>query len=170
MSNPMASELSRRGFVVLAASAFGAFFIKPALANADAPSKEYLVSVQTTGYGYGWSDEAEEDDDYMEFFEPDAAEVQRESLAAGAILRFKQDPELPEDAIWLDVVSPDGEKLCDIPWSGDPHEMDTVKRIVDKINDGRDIWGEVTDVEHSTIDAGDGYARIHRIDFDVFFR
>ena len=37
-------ELTRRGFVVLAASAFGAFFIKPPLVAASG-DKEYLVSI-----------------------------------------------------------------------------------------------------------------------------
>ncbi len=45
-------ELTRRGFTVLAASAFGAFFIKPGLADGLSPNKTYLVSVKTTGYGY----------------------------------------------------------------------------------------------------------------------
>ena len=53
-------ELTRRGFVVLAASAFGAFFIKPPLVAASG-DKEYLVSIQTIGYGYLWPEEDEDD-------------------------------------------------------------------------------------------------------------
>lgn len=51
----------------------------------------------------------------MSFFEPDDAELQREELAAGSVVTFEQDPEIPKGAAWLDVVSKDGEKLCDIP-------------------------------------------------------
>lgn len=42
--------------------------------------------------------------------------------------------------------------------------------VVDKINEGREVWGEVTAAEHSTIDAGPDNARIHSIEFDVFYR
>lgn len=162
-------ELTRRGFIVLAASAMGAFFIKPALAEAIEGDKKYLVSIKTIGYGYLWPEEAEGTED-MSFFEPDDAEVQREELREGSIVRFKQDPEIPKDAAWLDVVSPDGEKLCDIPWCATPEEESAVMLVVDKINEGRKVWGEVTDAEHSTIDAGSDNARIHSIEFDVFCR
>lgn len=75
--------------------------------------KEYLVSIQTIGYGHLWPEE-DEDDDYM--FEADSAEIQRESLEPGSRLYFRQDPDIPKDSAWLDVVASNGEKLCDIPW------------------------------------------------------
>ena len=169
MDDQAKAELTRRGFVVLAASAMGAFFLKPALAEALEGDKKYLVSIKTIGYGYLWPEEAEGTED-MSFFEPDDAEVQREDLGAGSIVRFEQDPEIPKDAAWLDVVSPSGEKLCDIPWYATPEEESAVMLVVDKINEGHEVWGEVTDAEHSTIDAGPDNARIHSIEFDVFFR
>ena len=92
-------------------------------------------------------------------FEPDDAEVQREDCGAGSIIGFKQDPEIPKDEAWLDVVSPSGEKPCDIPWY-----------VADKINEGRKVWEEVTDAKHSTIDAGPDNARIHSIEFGIFYR
>lgn len=42
--------------------------------------------------------------------------------------------------------------------------------VVDKINEGREVWGEVTAAEHSTINAGPDNVRIHSIEFDVFYR
>lgn len=169
MEDQEALELTRRGFIVLAATAMGAFFIKPALAEAVEGDKKYLVSIKTIGYGHLWPKEAEGTDD-MAFFEPDDAETQREELGAESILRFEQDPEIPKDAAWLDVVSPNGEKLCDIPWYATPEEESAVMLVVNKINEGREVWGEVTDAEHSTIDAGPDNARIHTIEFDVFYR
>lgn len=102
--------------------------------------------------------------------EPDEAEDQREALKPGAILRFEQDPDIPKDAAWLDVVSEDGDKLCDIPWSATAEEEAAVMKIVDKINEGREVWGEISDAEHSTIDAGPDNARIHALEFDVFYQ
>ena len=160
-------ELTRRGFTVLAASAFGAFFIKPGLADGLPPNKTYLASVKTTGYGYLWEKEFE-DTEWME--DPDEEEIQREALGPGSILYFEQDPEIPKDAAWLDIVSADGEKLCDIPWCATPEEEAAVMKIVTKINDGHEVWAEVTDARHCTIDAGPDNARIHRIEFDVFYR
>lgn len=154
---------------MLAASAMGAFFLKPTLAGAVEGDKKYLVSIKTIGYGYLWPEEVEGTED-MSFFEPDDAEVQREELGAGSILRFEQDLEIPKDEAWLDVVSPDGEKLCDIPWYAMPEEESAVMLVVDKINEGYEVWGEVTDAEHSAIDAGPDGARIHSIEFDVFYR
>ena len=79
-------ELTRRGFTVLATSAFGAFFIRPE-STANSPcDKTYLVSVKTIGYGYLWEKEFE-DTDWM--VDPDEAEIQREALKPGAILRFE---------------------------------------------------------------------------------
>lgn len=43
-------------------------------------------------------------------------------------------------------------------------------KIVTKINDSHKVWAEVTDARHCTIDAGADNARIHRIEFDVFYR
>lgn len=160
-------ELTRRGFTVLAASAFGAFFIKPESAANSSCDKTYLVSVKTIGYGYLWEKEFE-DTDWMD--EPDEAEDQREALKPGAILRFEQDPDIPKDAAWLDVVSEDGDKLCDIPWSATAEEEAAVMKIVDKINEGREVWGEISDAEHSTIDAGPDNARIHALEYDVFYQ
>lgn len=119
MGNLEELELTRRGFTVLAASAFGAFFITPKTAIGLSSGKTYIVSVKTIGYGYLWEKEFE-DTDWM--YEPDEVEVQREALKPGAILRFEQDPDIPKDAAWLDVISEDGEKLCDIPWSATAEE------------------------------------------------
>ena len=167
MGNLEELELTRRGFTVLAASAFGAFFIKPKTAIGLSSGKTYIVGVKTIGYGYLWEKEFE-DTDWM--YEPDEVEVQREALKPGAILRFEQDPDIPKDAAWLDVISEDGEKLCDIPWSATAGEEAAVMRIVDKINGGHKVWAEVSDAEHSTVDAGPDNARIHTIEFDVFYR
>lgn len=167
MDNLEELELTRRGFTVLAASAFGAFFIKPESAANSPCGKTYLVSVKTIGYGYLWKKEFE-DTDWMD--EPDESEIQREALKPGTILRFEQDPDIPKDAVWLDIVSEDGEKLCDIPWSATAEEEAAVLKIVDKINGGYIVWAEVSDAEHSTIDAGPDNARIHAIEFDVFYR
>lgn len=169
MEDQEAVELSHRGFVVLAATAMGAFFIKPALAEATGDGKRYLVSIRTIGYGHLWPKEAEGTED-MAFFGPDDAEAQREELGAGSVLRFEQGPEIPRDEAWLDVVSPDGKKLCDIPWCATPEEESAVMLVVDKINEGREVWGEVTDAKHSTIDAAPDNARIHTVEFDVFYR
>ncbi len=164
------NEITRRGFILLAASMGGSFFIKPSLAEALTPEKTYLVSVATIGYGHLWFKEAEDDPDLMAIFEPDEAETQREELGPGSRLYFRQDPELDKDEAWLDVVSTDGEKLCDIPWSATPEEEAAVMSIVDKINEGREVWAEVTSAEHSTIDAGPDNARIHELEFDVYYR
>lgn len=164
------TEITRRGFILLAASAGASFFIKPSLAEALAPERTYLVSVGTIGYGYLWAKEAEDDPDYMDLFEPDEAETQREVLGPGSVLRFRQDPGLDKDEPWLDVVSQSGEKLCDIPWSATPEEEAAVMLIVDKINEGREVWAEVTSAAHGTIDAGPDNARIHDLEFDVFYR
>lgn len=43
-------------------------------------------------------------------------------------------------------------------------------KIVYRIDGGHKAWAEVSDAEHSTIDAGPGNARIHTIEFDVFYR
>ena len=43
-------------------------------------------------------------------------------------------------------------------------------KIVDRINGGHKVWAEASDAEHSTIDAGPDNARIHTIEFDVFYR
>lgn len=102
--------------------------------------------------------------------EPDESEIQREALKPGAILRFEQDPDIPKDAAWLDIISKDGEKLCDIPWSATAEQEAAVMRIVEKINGGHIVWAEVSDAEHSTIDAGPDNARVHTIEFDVFNR
>lgn len=160
-------ELTRRGFTVLAASAFGAFFIKPESAANSPCGKTYLVSVKTIGYGYLWEKEFE-DTDWMD--DPDEAEIPREAIKPGTVLHFKHGPDIPKDAAWLDVVSEDGEQLCDIPWNATAEEKAAVMRIVDKINGGHKVWAEVSDAEHSTIDAGPDNARIHTIEFDVFYR
>lgn len=167
MGNLEELELTRRGFTVLAASAFGAFFIKPKTAIGLSSGKTYIVSVKTIRYGYLWEKEFE-GTDWM--YEPDEVEVQREALKPGAILRFEQDPDIPKDAAWLDAISEDGEKLCDIPWSATAEEEAAVMKIVDRINGGHKVWAEVSDAEHSTIDAGPDNARIHTIEFDVFYR
>ena len=164
------TEITRRGFILLAASAGASFFIKPGLAQALAPNKTYLVSVSTTGYGYLWPEEAEGDPRFMDYFAPDEAECQREALGEGSRLGFRQDPELEKDVPWLDVVSATGDKLCDIPWSATPEQEAAVMRIVNKINEGREVWAEVTSANHATIGAGPDNARIHKLEFDVFYR
>lgn len=164
------SKIARCGFVLLAASAGASFFIKPSLVDAFIPDKTYLVSVGTIGYGYLWHKEAEGDPEFMGLFEPDEAEIQREELEPGSVLRFSQDPDLDKDVPWLEVVSEDGEELCDIPWRATPEEEAAVMLIVDKINEGRDVWAEVTSAAHDTIDAGPDNARIHDLEFDVFYR
>lgn len=164
------NEITRRGFILLAASAGASFFIKPSLADALIPDKTYLVSVGTIGYGHLWRKEAEDDPEFMDLFEPDEAEIQREELGPGSVLRFSQDPDLDKEVPWLEVVSADGEELCNIPWSATPEEEATVMLIVDKINEGRDVWAEVTSAVHDTIDAGPDNARIHDLEFDVFYR
>ena len=158
MGNLEELELTRRGFTVLAASAFGAFFIKPKTAIGLSSGKTYIVSVKTIGYGYLWEKEFE-GTDWM--YEPDEVEVQREALKPGAILRFEQDPDIPLKT---------AKKLCDIPWSATAEEEAAVMKIVDRINGGHKVWAEVSDAEHSTIDAGPDNARIHTIEFDVFYR
>lgn len=163
------SGLTRRGFIVLATSAFGAFFIKPSFAKASDSGKKYLVSVQAIGYGYLWPKEWIDEDDES-IFGPDPVEMQREALGPGSILYFERDSSIPEDAAWLDVVTSDGDKLCDIPWRATPEEEEAVMLIVDKINDGYEVWAEVTDADHATIDAGPDDARIHHIEFDVFYK
>lgn len=129
-------ELTRRGFTVLAASAFGAFFIKPESAANSPCGKTYLVSVKTIGYDYLWEKEFE-DTDWMD--DPDEAEILREAIKPGTVLHFKQGPDIPKDAAWLDVVSEDGEQLCDIPWNATAEEKAAVMRIVDKINGGHKV-------------------------------
>lgn len=116
MGNLEELELTRRGFTVLAASAFGAFFIKPKTAIGLSSGKTYIVSVKTIGYGYLWEKEFE-GTDWM--YEPDEVEVQREALKPGAILRFEQDPDIPKDAAWLDAISEDGEKTLRHPLERD---------------------------------------------------
>lgn len=160
-------ELARRGFTVLNASTFGAFFIKPKADIDLSCGKKYLVSVKTIGYGYLWEKEIE-DTGWAD--EPDEAEVQREALKPGTVLHFEQSPDIPKDAAWLDVVSEDGEQLCDIPWGATAEEEAAVMKIVNKINDGHKVWAEVSDAEHSTIDAGPDNARIHALEFDVFYQ
>ena len=164
------TQITRRGFIVLAASAGASFFIKPAFAQALTPDRTYLVSVSTIGYGHLWPSEAEGDPDFMALFAPDEAEVQREQLAPGSILHFRQDPEIDKDEPWLDVVSQSGEKLCDIPWSATPQEEEAVMRIVNKINEGREVWAQVTSALHDTMNAGPDKARTHMLEFDVFYR
>ena len=51
-----------------------------------------------------------------------------------------------------------------------PKEEAEVMKIVTKINDGHEVWAEVTDAHHCTTDAGPDNVRIHRIEFDVFYR
>ncbi|MDY4690830.1 MAG: hypothetical protein SPC25_01710 [Atopobiaceae bacterium] len=162
-------ELSRRGFVVLAVSSASAFFIKPTLVEAMANEGTYLVSVKTVGYGYLWGEE----DDWMledDVLGPDEAEQERESLEPGAILRFRQDPDIPRDEAWLEVVGNTGEELCNIPWSATPEEEAAVMRIVEKINAGHDVWAVVSAADHATIDAGQDNARIHELEFDVYYK
>lgn len=103
------AELTRRGFVVLAVSAATAFFLKPNLAAAAPPLGGYVVSLSTIGYGHLWPMELGE-----ESVGPmDAAEKLRESLAAGDVLRFEQEPSLPRDVPFLAIVR-DGVELADI--------------------------------------------------------
>lgn len=102
--------------------------------------------------------------------DPDETEILREAIEPGTVLHFKQDPDIPKNAAWLDVVSEDGEQLCDIPWNATAEEEAAVMKIVNKINGGHKVWAEVSDTEHSTIDAGADDARIHTLEFDVLYR
>lgn len=42
--------------------------------------------------------------------------------------------------------------------------------IVSKIDEGREVWGEITWAIHTTMNAGPNMARIHAPEFDVFYR
>ena len=167
MGNLEELELTRRGFTVLAASAFGAFFIKPKSAIGLSSGKTYIVSVKTIGYGCLWEKEFE-GTDWM--YEPDEVEVQREALKPGAILRFDKTPTFQRMLHGSTPSLKTAKKLCDIPWSATAEEEAAVMKIVDRINGGHKVWAEVSDAEHSTIDAGPDNARIHTIEFDVFYR
>lgn len=159
------AELTRRGFVVLAVSAATAFFLKPNLAVAAPPLGGYVVSLSTIGYGHLWPMELGE-----ESVGPmDAAEKLRESLAAGDVLRFEQEPSLPRDVPFLAIVK-DGVELADIPWRATPEEEPAVALIVERINEGRDVWAEVASARHRTMDAYNECARIHELELDVYFR
>lgn len=159
------AELTRRGFVLLAVSAATVFFLKPDLAVAASPLRGYVVSLSTIGYGHFWRKELGE--------EPvgpvSAAELMRESLVAGDVLRFEQEPSLPKDAPFL-LIARDGVALADIPWCATPEEESAVSLIVERINEGRDVWAEVARADHRTMDACNEYARIHELELDVYFR
>lgn len=172
------ASLTRRGFLVLAASAVGAFFIKPALIDFNG-NKAYVVSVETTGYGFLWYRDGE-DNEFDRFFagveprvesKPDGREIARESLTEGSILRFKRDPDVGTDDPYLLVVdSASGETVCDIPWCACEEEERVVREIMGKMDEGMEVWGEVMSARHRTIDAGPQLARIHTIEFDVYCR
>lgn len=159
------AELTRRGFAVLAVSAATAFFLKPDLVVTAPPLGGYVVSLSTIGYGHLWRKELGE--------EPvgpmSAAELMRESLVIGDVLRFEQEPSLPKDVPFLVIVK-DGIALADIPWRATPEEESAVSLIVERINEGRDVWAEVASASHRTMDAYNEYARIHELELDVYFR
>lgn len=159
------ADLTRRGFVVLAVSAAATFFIKPDLALVTPLPGGYVVSLSTIGYGHLWRKElGEEPVNAMS-----AAELMRESLEVGDVLRFEQEPTLPRDVPFL-VIAKDGIALADIPRRATPEEESAVSLIVGRINEGRDVWAEVARADHRTIDACNEYARIHELELDVYFR
>lgn len=159
------ADLTRRGFAVLAVSAATAFFLKPDLVVTAPPLGGYVVSLSTIGYGHLWRKELGK--------EPvgpmSAAELMRESLVIGDVLRFEQEPSLPKDVPFLVIVK-DGIALADIPWRATPEEESAVSLIVERINEGRDVWAEVASTSHRTMDAYNEYARIHELELDVYFR
>lgn len=158
-------ELTCRGFVVLAVSTSTAFFLKPGLAVAAPSPGSYVVSLSTIGYGHLWRKELG-----REPVSPmGAAELVRESLAVGDVLRFEQEPGLPKDVPFL-LIAKDGVVLADIPLCATPEEESAVSLIVERINEGRDVWAEVASVCHRTTDACNEYARIHELELDVYFR
>lgn len=82
-------------------------------------SETYVVSVETTGYGFLWFKEGEEYEcdrilagveSYAEPG-PDAREIARESLTEGSILRFKRDPDIDPEEPYLLVVDNVSEEL-----------------------------------------------------------
>jgi hypothetical protein len=171
-------NLTRRGFLVLAVSAAGALFIKPRLVVHN-ENKAYLVSVETTGYGFLWFKEGEEYEcdrvlagvEPYSKPEPDAREIARESLMEGSVLRFERHPDIdPEEPYLLVVDAVSGEAVCDIPWCACREEERVVRGIMGKMDEGMEVWGEVTSARHYTMDACSQLARIHTIEFDVYFR
>lgn len=172
----LGDSLTRRGFLVLSASAIGALFVKPGLTSCDG-GKVYVVSMETTGYGFLWDREGEEfgrllaGDGCGGALGPDARELARESLSEGSILRFMRDPSAWPEAPYLLVIDgASGEAVCDIPWSAGGEDERVVRGIMSKMDGGLEVWGEVVSAKHSTIDAGPQLARIHTIEFDVYCR
>lgn len=167
------TNLTRRGFIVLSMSALGAMFIKPDLSLCD-ENKTYVVSIETTGYGFHW---IEEDKGAGRMPERDAPEIAKESLSVGSIVRFSRDPDARFDdprLLVLDDVS--GEVVCDIPWCACAEEESMVLDIMRKMDAGMDVWGELVSAKHTTMDAGYTWlnehqlARVHEIEFDVYCR
>lgn len=162
----MEEELTRRGFVVLAAGAMGAVFLKPKLADETSVGGRYLVSVETKGCGRLWPKDATPEQ-VEDFFPASAADREKEALEPGVRLGFSPDPDYGD---FLEVFGPGGECVCDIPWfTWDEDEVAAVRRISGKVREGYEVWGEVTRARHYNMDADADWARVHDVEFDVYY-
>ena len=124
-----------------------------------------MVSLSTIGYGRLWRKELGE--------EPvgpmSAAELIASRLWLATSFGSSKSPAYPKDAPFL-LIARDGVALADIPWRATPEEESAVSLIVERINEGRDVWAEVASADHRTMDACNEYARIHELELDVYFR
>lgn len=155
--------ISRRGFVVLAASALGSFFIKPDSTRAGGSA--YLMTVSSVGYGYGWDDWQEETGAMPE---PSARERARESIGEGSVLGFEHNPAAPLDEPWL-LATFEGDPVCELPFRAVPEEIAATQVIYDamKRSSGA-VWALVTSVKHKTYADYGRSERVHEMEFDVF--
>lgn len=155
-------DITRRGFVILAASALGSLFLRP-----SPPAEEgysYLVSVRSIGYGYGW-DDWEAGAGIVP--EPPTEERAREALHKGSILEFMHDPSAPEEDPWLLALS-DDKPVCELPFCAVPEEIAVTQRIYDAMREGGVVRARVTSASHLTLSDYGRSERIHEIEFDVF--
>lgn len=155
--------ITRRGFVVLAASALGSLFLRPS--PPEERGSTYLISVSSIGCGYGWDDwEAEA----SMVPEPSACERAREALCEGSILEFEHNPNATEKEPWL-FATFEGEPVCDLPFRAVPEEISAAQKIYDAMRKGNGtVWGRVTSARHSTLSDYGRNERIHEVEFDVF--
>ncbi len=163
-------ELTRRGFVVLAVSATWAFFVKPAQALAEAGAgANYLVSGYALCYGYICPKE-----DYGTEFAPEPYEDEevQERISVGDVLTFAHDPEVPEDDPALVMVAEGEHAVCEIPEFGSetaPESFKADELIYDRMTRGERVWAIVTKADHHDVDANEDVARVHELEFDVFY-